>query len=1049
LFFIELAGRSTLFTAVQPSVRDRLWSFEMIKKIIAMLSVWGALAAPAMGSWSFVTLSDTYSGMEWGMALRVGQLFTHHDNIAFIVSTGNFENNQAIDGQFQNRLSPYYPDHAHIPWFQAFGNHNTGNPSDANDVLNVLSPTRLQTQLPGISNFKMGPHDPSMTYAREGTSYAFDYGNAHFVIINQYVASDTGTDGVHEQGDPQACVYDQWFDWLARDLAQNSQPIIFVFGHEPAFPRAGRHCGESLDEESCSGNTVLWSNPARPLRDKFWELLNRYHVVAHVTGHTPTASARVIKDLSDFPGIHRKGPGDYYCDPPDRNCYCKQASRLPEIGNYDTVIPSQGVIEYNNGISRHHGDFHVIEINGDLIKFNMYKDVNGALSLVRTFFYDATSIVTVQHNIYVDHQLDGDCLKAYSPANRTCGTGTDKAYRTIADAVRNTVPADTVFIRSGTYHEVIRPRNSGRPNAPITIQNYQDEAVTITNSPYLQATRWGDHDGYRWGIYAWEVEYITIEGIRFNNPGHGWGRFVNANHMVIKACEFRNAPAKGDVAGLKFVNSHHNQLLNNRMDDGFDNLSLINSNHNLVQGNRITRADNALWAVKCGDYNIFSKNYFCNDIQKIGEIYDCNDPGNADMAHFGILHVNATAHNVIEDNVFAGTAADNGAGPFNGLQLAGQNTIVRRNVIYQSQGTGIGLQHYASEAQFNLHNRIYNNVFSGNAGGAIVTGSSQDADHFADNIVKNNIIMNNRGMALGWADNLNSGHQLSHRDMANFLIDRNNIFTDILSPDHSIYVGYDTRVGVSTVQEAFSRIYVDNVALKPSFVDIANYNFRLQEGSPMIDAGKFLTSAVGSGSLSNQLVVTDAAYFSDGFGLQKGDMIQFENQTQSVQVIDIDYATNTLTLSGPLSWGDGDGVSLKYYGSHPDMGASETGAITLSNQAPATPDGPSATPDSSTVMALAWTASDNLDVAHYNIYRCSGDCTTMTFIDRTGQTTYRDTHLAPATQYIYQLSAVDMTGNESGRTAPFLAVTQDSDDMEPAADSGGMIGGCFIDASFP
>jgi hypothetical protein len=762
----------------------------------------------------------------------------------------------------------------------------------------VLTPTRIQTQLPGMSNFRMGPFDDSMPNAREGSTYSFEYGNAHFVIINQYYATGAGSS--------TACVYDAWYNWLVEDLAQNQQPLVFVVGHEPAFPRGSRHCGDSLDEDDCGGNYLDWDNPARPLRDKFWALLNSHNVVAHFAGHEHAASARVIKDLDDFPGIHRNGPDDYYCDDPHWNCYCNNEADLAEIGNNDTITPSQGVIEYNNGISRDNGDFHVIEIDGHTIRFYMYEDVtegeSQTLNLVRTFSYDASSLSDADNDVYVDNSLDADCLSTYSPATRACGSGTGKAYRSIANAMPNIAPGQTLSIRSGTYNEVIRPQISGNAGSPITIKNYNDEVVTITDSPYLEATDWGDYDGYHWGIYAWNAAYITIEGIVFDNPGvGGWGRFVNSNHVILKDCEFHDAPTGGDVAGLKFVNSHHNQILNNIIEDGFDNISLIDSNHNLVQGNTVTKAVHTLWAIKCGDYNIIRDNYFYNEDQKIGEIYDCGDSANADMSHFGISDVNATLHNVVEDNVFAGTAVDDGGGPFNGIQMAGQDTIIRRNVFYKSEGTGIGLANYGDEAEYDLHNRIYHNVFYDNAGGAIITGRSNDATHFADNVLKNNIMMNNRVNPLGWADNLDSGHQLSHRDMQNFIVDHNCIFTDILAPEDSIYVSYDNRVGVSAAQSSYSSVYMDNIAVNPLFEDASNHNFLLQEESKMIDAGSFLTTAAGSGSQSDQLVVADATYFCNGFGLKSGDLIQFEGQNQSVAVTGIDYTTNTLTLNSAMS----------------------------------------------------------------------------------------------------------------------------------------------------
>lgn len=653
--------------------------------------------------------------------------------------------------------------------------------------------------------------------------------------------------------------------------------------------------------------------------------------------------------------------------------------------------------------------------------------------------------------VYVDNGLDADCLATYSPTTRNCGAGTDKAYRSIANAMPNIAPGQTLAIRSGTYEEVIRPQTSGGPGSPITIKNYADEVVTITNSPYLEATDWGDYDGYHWGIYAWEIAYITIEGIVFDFPGTGgWGRFVNSNNIVIKDCEFHDAPTGGDVAGLKFVNSHHNSILNNIIEDGFDNLSLINSNHNLVQGNTVTKADHTLWAIKCGDYNIIRDNYFYNENQKIGEIYDCDDPANRDMNHFGINDVNATSHNVVEDNVFAGTAVDDGDGPFNAIQMAGQGTIIRRNVFYKSEGTGIGFANYGDEAEYDLNNRIYHNVFYDNAGGALITGRSNDPVHFSNNIIKNNIMMNNRVMPLGWADDLDSGHQLSHRDMQNFIVDHNCIFTDILPPENSIYVSYDNRLGLAATQSSYSSVYMDNFALNPLFEDASNHKFLLQEGSEMIDAGSFLTTAAGAGSQSDQLVVADAAYFSDGFGIKSGDLIQFEDQDQSVVVTGIDYVTNTLTLNTAMSWDPGDGVALEYSGTSPDIGAFELGSSDADDQAPTTPGDPSAAAVSTTQIGLSWTAStDNVGVASYNVYRCTGDCTPTSLVGTTNTTTFADTDLTPATQYTYQLSAMDTSGNASVRTASFTATTRDSDDADSTDGVGSGGGnGCFIRTSF-
>jgi hypothetical protein len=48
-----------------------------------------------------------------------------------------------------------------------------------------------------------------------------------------------------------------------------------------------------------------------------------------------------------------------------------------------------------------------------------------------------------------------------------------------------------------------------------------------------------------------------------------------------------------------------------------------------------------------------------------------------------------------------------------------------------------------------------------------------------------------------------------------------------------------------------------------------------------------------------------------------------EGQNLTAKIKDINYHTKTLSLSDPLSWNDRQGVSLKYKGKAPDIGAVE------------------------------------------------------------------------------------------------------------------------------
>jgi hypothetical protein len=120
-----------------------------------------------------------------------------------------------------------------------------------------------------------------------------------------------------------------------------------------------------------------------------------------------------------------------------------------------------------------------------------------------------------------------------------------------------------------------------------------------------------------------------------------------------------------------------------------------------------------------------------------------------------------------------------------------------------------------------------------------------------------------------------------------------------------------------------------NVVGDPKFLSYAGNDFHLQSGSPAISAGTYLTSvAAGDSGSGASLVVNDATYFQDGYGLVNADWIRVGASTVA-QIASIDYATNTITLAGGVSRSVGDSVYLYknsigtvvLNGALPDIGA--------------------------------------------------------------------------------------------------------------------------------
>lgn len=170
-------------------------------------------------------------------------------------------------------------------WYPAAGNHDAASSSVMSWLRNFNA---NGNSLPNIVN--VGP--PGC----EETTYSFDYGDAHFVILNEYYdgKNDYGKDGD---------VVDALYNWLINDLASNTRPIAFVFGHEPAYPQPDEESGR-LRHGSDSLNAYPFN------RDRFWNALVNYGVAAYICGHTHNHSVINIDGVWQIDAGHARGTAD-------------------------------------------------------------------------------------------------------------------------------------------------------------------------------------------------------------------------------------------------------------------------------------------------------------------------------------------------------------------------------------------------------------------------------------------------------------------------------------------------------------------------------------------------------------------------------------------------------------------------------------------------------------------------------------------------------------------------------------------------------------------
>ncbi len=201
-------------------------------------------------------------------------------NESFLFVVGDLDPVNKIDSSIKSILGEDYI------WYPVVGNHelpDSGTEAYSGENIEYLREFKLES-------VNAGPNPCPET------TYSFDYRNTHFVVLNEYCneESDIGIDGD---------VSDTIYSWLESDLEKTNKEIIFVFGHEPAFPQADqenerlRHVGDSLDQYPEN-------------RDRFWDLLTDNSVVAYFCGHTHNYSIILKDGVWQIDAGHARGAGD-------------------------------------------------------------------------------------------------------------------------------------------------------------------------------------------------------------------------------------------------------------------------------------------------------------------------------------------------------------------------------------------------------------------------------------------------------------------------------------------------------------------------------------------------------------------------------------------------------------------------------------------------------------------------------------------------------------------------------------------------------------------
>ena len=407
--------------------------------------------------------------------------------------------------------------------------------------------------------------------------------------------------------------------------------------------------------------------------------------------------------------------------------------------------------------------------------------------------------------IYVDCEINVARSTTYDPATRKCGDGSARVFRRLQSAANSVVPGQTVMLRQGRYNEQLKPIRSGQADSYITFKSYPGEQATITGERLDPA------------VQISGKSYIVIEGLKIANVRR-WLHAVGSHHNIIRKNHFFKALHKrgSSKTGLFFREATFNVIADNIIEDSTqDNLSLIKSDRNLVVGNTFRKARHALWTIKGGNFNVLRDNYFHNELQKIGEVFDCHKAG----FYHKLFEYDCTKYNLITGNRFAFTPSSGRSTPYPGIQYAGQNGIIRNNLFYDTTGPGLCISFYGREANYSTYNHIYNNVFYQTSFAGIHIAPSKKFT-FHDNVIKNNVLAQASFVANDtrwrWYRDTLAGApmQMLVGSLEGFICSNNDFFSDKGGRNNLIMLGYRKQLGryphnIPSLQRAHSQLFQD------------------------------------------------------------------------------------------------------------------------------------------------------------------------------------------------------------------------------------------------
>jgi parallel beta-helix repeat protein len=382
----------------------------------------------------------------------------------------------------------------------------------------------------------------------------------------------------------------------------------------------------------------------------------------------------------------------------------------------------------------------------------------------------------------------------------------------IPSGIAKMKPGDTLLIRRGTYPS-FEIKKSGAAGKYLTISGYKAERPLIKGGEGIKLV----------GTAYVRVRQLEVTGADAGGDYMGGititpSSSVDPHHNIVEKNKVHHNTAK-NMSGIKIADGSHNKVLNNVVYNNYFAGIRVVSNSAAMTGNEI------------GFNRVYNQTLAGGDSDGIGLYGD--DLTNT-YIHDNIVYGNSddgidtwnTSGNIIERNVVYN---QKGTGDGNGIKVGGSSTggdnLVRNNVSYNNKSNGF-------HSNGSGGNTYYNNVAYKNGGYGF-----QDAER------------NNSSCTVGSCPGKFINNIGYNNGKGNFAagpctaVSHNNIW---FSDNGGAKISYKYKIysSLSAFYKASGK-RLDNpnngnlssLQVNPKFVNITQFNFKLQTASPAIDNG--------------------------------------------------------------------------------------------------------------------------------------------------------------------------------------------------------------------